>query len=127
MTQQLLGQPLLDQLRADGYKVNVSHNRIPATERDIIEEMREDRNNWSHDAKVTFVRARSAPKYQLREAGEEILPFGGVTIVRVTKGDKEYVAISTCSPLDNFDKRQGLIRATGRLLGVMKKEKRVAH
>lgn len=100
---------LLAQLRARGFKVSVTHARLTA----------------SHAARVlqfdvlnrpVMIEQLALPIHALEAIGRVPGPFGGRTVVAATAPDgTTYAGIATCSPLDEFVKHVGMMKACGRL------------
>lgn len=96
-------------LEAKGFKVRFRHTR---SSRDEVEWALAERR-----AGNTTQIPPTHPKFLLREAGIEIDPRAGQTTALVYLGDNVVAeGRAICSPLDQFNKREGALLALGRAI-----------
>jgi len=107
--------PSLAEVRAAGYKVDISHRRLhkvaytsPQTGKLVV-------HNVCHVKE--FVNTDSVKEFMLFE----LLPKGGLTEVTVTDPvtNLEFFASSRCHEVDNYDKRAGVEKCLERIIGLM--------
>lgn len=117
---QLVGQAMIDHLKEQGWEVKVVHLRLSGTNGKALR-MKAKARGMSHDTMMSLLSRMVSPAHILKSSGASISPHGGITVVQAKKGDKVFEGRATCSPLDNFQRRAGLIRATGRLTSALGK------
>lgn len=95
----------LQRLRGDGYKVRVTHLRLPVGGPVTITDVHEE-----------SFEVRSATLGAMRQHGIEPAPKGGETRVSILDGNDRLLAQGTsrCSDADTFSRRIGLAIALGR-------------
>ena len=91
----------VEELVNAGYTVKVVHLRYP---KEV---------DWSEDM---YMQTRS----QLKKMGLSPAPRGGKTLVRISKGDRDYVAEAVCSMKDNYSRKLGRMIALGRAMKAIK-------
>lgn len=113
-------QEIIKGLKAQGYKVTVSHFRISTADFQVCKQLHEfGMKNWKK------IQEKVIPSFELRsyfsETGYDISARGGRTEVSAEKGDKLYYGIAECSLADNYCRQTGIQKALGRLISVMQK------
>lgn len=121
---QSIGQSFIDLLREDGWLVKVEQLRLSDEQADYIR--RRAISFPSNPETPAFIDRYAQPKHKMRAQGLSVSSHGGVTRVTVRGAnapgdDRSYAGDSYCSPSDGFNKRLGLIKATGRLRSEMEK------
>lgn len=115
-------QAVLSELKKLGFEVTVTHKRLTYDEFYRMTAM-----GWEHMSNTTrkaTLDLFSTPKDKLDPG--VVFPRGGMTIVKVEapRGTREarfvYTGVAYCSAADNFDRRVGLVKATGRLVSSLR-------
>lgn len=105
----------LNALREQGFKVSVRHKRLTFIEAGEVAAINPRYHNHRMEAITDMARSKH------ERPNETVSPRGGQTIVTAVSPDMEYGGIAICSIEDNFVKRVGLAKATGRLVGELKR------
>ena len=106
---------LIDKLKAQGYGVTMRYERTTPLEVAAAIHRRESGVN-------KLALPDTFPVRDLKEQGETISPYGGKVTAIISLGDEEVArGESVCSPVDNFEKHEGRIKALGRAVGELQR------
>lgn len=111
---------IVDQLKSQGYKLTINHLRISTGDfaaAKVIHNL--GVKNWAKIERLVN------PTYMLRSAfsedGHDISPRGGKTeVIAVAPDGQEFYGEAHCSLADNYRRNDGITKALGRLLSVLK-------
>ena len=108
-----MSRSVIESLIAEGFKIDVSHNRVVVDEGSLI-----PRKGPAYPERGLKLIDRST--WRLYGRREKLHQNGGVTYCRIYRGDRNFVGIAICSMADAYNNKVGFNIAFGRALKMLR-------